>query len=158
MLRKIFIACLALSALTFSGCGEGGQQDAAQNEKTQLVLTSVQDFLQALQAREKFRLQRVLHPDAMLTSIDLRGDSMTMKLTPSAEWLDELAYKGPPLIESIENPIVQYSDAMASVWTAYEFRIGEELSHCGHDAFQLVKSEQGRWLISGVTYTMQDCQ
>ena len=158
MLRKILIACLALSTLTFAGCGDGGQQNVADNEETQLVLTSVQDFLQALQAREKFRLQRVLHPDAMLTSIDLRGDSVTMKMTSSEEWLDAMAYKGPPLIERIENPVVQYSEALASVWTAYEFRIGEELSHCGHDAFQLVKSDEGRWLIAGVTYTMQDCQ
>ncbi len=43
---------------------------------------------------------------------------------------------------------------MATVWTKYAFYLGEEFSHCGIDAFQLVRTGGG-WKILNLIDTMQ---
>jgi len=42
---------------------------------------------------------------------------------------------------------------LAQVWTSYKFYTGENFSHCGVNAFQLVKSEIGDWKILHLTDT-----
>ncbi len=37
-------------------------------------------------------------------------------------------------------------DNLASVWTSYQFYVGDKFSHCGVNSFQLVKQESG-WKI-----------
>jgi aryl carrier-like protein len=46
--------------------------------------------------------------------------------------------------------VVQQTDGFANVWTYYDFHLGEELSHCGYDAFQLMVLD-GQWRNLGVT-------
>jgi len=48
--------------------------------------------------------------------------------------------------EGLSNTIIQIDGGIAQVWTDYTFHIGDELSHCGVDAFQLVKLD-GAWKI-----------
>jgi hypothetical protein len=37
---------------------------------------------------------------------------------------------------------VQIDDNLAAVWTEYEFYVGKNFSHCGVNAFQLVKNAE----------------
>ena len=48
--------------------------------------------------------------------------------------------------EKIYNTTIQIDGNIAQVWTDYSFYIGETFSHCGVDAFQLVR-ENSKWLI-----------
>lgn len=48
--------------------------------------------------------------------------------------------------EKIYNTTIQIDGDIAQVWTDYSFYIGETFSHCGVDAFQLVR-ENNKWLI-----------
>ncbi|HUH33176.1 MAG TPA: hypothetical protein VLZ28_04430, partial [Daejeonella sp.] len=41
---------------------------------------------------------------------------------------------------------VLIDDNLASVWTSYQFYIGDKFSHCGVNSFQLVKGKEG-WKI-----------
>ena len=63
---------------------------------------------------------------------------------------------GPAYIERMIDPIVHHEGDFAGVFTAYDFTIGDSLSHCGHDDIQLVRSE-GQWRILGITYTRTAC-
>jgi len=47
---------------------------------------------------------------------------------------------------------IRIDDNMAQVWTEYEFFLGERFSHCGVNAFQLIKQENG-WKIFNLTDT-----
>jgi len=40
------------------------------------------------------------------------------------------------------------------VWAPYDFWIDGKLSHCGTDAFDLIKTEDG-WKIAGGVYTLE---
>lgn len=49
---------------------------------------------------------------------------------------------------------IDIDGALASVWTKYAFYAGKQFSHCGVDAFQLFKTEEG-WKIIQITDTRQ---
>ena len=60
--------------------------------------------------------------------------------------------------EKIYNTTIQIDGNIAQVWTDYTFYLGSLFSHCGVDAFQLVK-EEGFWRIISLmdTRKKEDC-
>ena len=52
------------------------------------------------------------------------------------------------------DPVVHVRGSLAMVWTPYEFWIKGKTSHCGIDAFELVK-EQGTWRIGNAMWTVE---
>ncbi len=48
--------------------------------------------------------------------------------------------------ERISNVVIQIDDLLAQVWMDYSFYVDETFSHCGVNAMQLIKSENG-WKI-----------
>ena len=49
--------------------------------------------------------------------------------------------------EKIWNTKVNVDEGIAQVWTDYAFYVGTDFSHCGVDAFHLVKDASGNWKI-----------
>ena len=45
-------------------------------------------------------------------------------------------------------------DRVAQVWMPYDLYVGSTWSHCGVDAFTLMKSE-GHWRVAALTYTIE---
>ena len=60
--------------------------------------------------------------------------------------------------EKIWDMVVQVDGDLATAWMNYAFFLNDQLSHCGVNAFQLVKLD-GSWKITQVidTRRMQDC-
>jgi hypothetical protein len=54
--------------------------------------------------------------------------------------------------ERIYAPEVRIDGNLATVWTFYTLHVGERFSHCGIDAFQLLKLPAG-WKIVAVADT-----
>ena len=52
------------------------------------------------------------------------------------------------------DPVVHVRGSLAMVWTPYEFWVNGKTSHCGIDAFELVK-EQGTWRIGNAMWTVE---
>jgi len=48
--------------------------------------------------------------------------------------------------ETIKSYSIQVDGPMANAWTAYEFHVNDNFSHCGVNSFQLVKQED-TWKI-----------
>lgn len=57
--------------------------------------------------------------------------------------------------EVIHEYDVRIEQHLASVWTTYSFYVGDDFSHCGVNAFQLVRTDQG-WKILNITDTRSD--
>ena len=57
---------------------------------------------------------------------------------------------GQPKVQVLNEPIwnqkIQIDDNLASVWVDYAFYVDDQFSHCGVDAFHLVKLD-GQWKI-----------
>ncbi len=60
--------------------------------------------------------------------------------------------------EKIYNTTIQIDGDIAQVWTDYSFYLGETFSHCGIDAFQLVR-KNNKWRIINLmdTRRKEDC-
>ncbi len=71
---------------------------------------------------------------------------------------------GTPHRESWSEPIwdvkIQVDGHLAQVWASYAFYLGKKFSHCGVDAFQLFKDNDGKWRIFFLADTRhtEDCQ
>ena len=163
MIRFKTISWAALAVFTtfgLVGCGNTQGEAASLTEQSMeegAILAAVQGLFQALEARDANRLSFSLREDALFTRIDVRGDTLMTKSVSCSDFIASVSVEGPPLIERMQDPVVHQSGDFADVWTAYTFHVGEDLSHCGHDAIQLVR-EDGRWRILGVVYTVDDCQ
>ena len=59
---------------------------------------------------------------------------------------------GPPWNEPIYDPEIRIDGRVATVWTWYDFLLGDKWSHCGIDAFQLAKLADG-WKITQLVDT-----
>lgn len=59
-----------------------------------------------------------------------------------------------PWSEPIWDTKIEIDGNLAQVWTKYAFYVGKKFSHCGVDAFQLVK-EDGKWKIFHLADTRQ---
>ena len=57
-----------------------------------------------------------------------------------------------PYIEKILSYDIQVDENLAQVWTSYTFYVGETFSHCGVNAFHLMKTKEG-WEIISITDT-----
>ncbi|SRR5258706_594355 len=61
--------------------------------------------------------------------------------------------------EMIWNEKILIDGNLAQVWTNYAFYLGKKFSHCGVDAFHLVKGTDGNWRIFHLadTHQKEDC-
>lgn len=105
------------------------------------VLVVVDQLFAAMKRHDTTAMRALLHPEARLTSA-----GATVRVESVAGWLSAVARGTAPYDERIRNPVVQVDGGLASLWADYAFYVGERLSHCGVDAFHLVKTAQG-WRI-----------
>jgi hypothetical protein len=57
--------------------------------------------------------------------------------------------------EAVWDTRIQSDGNLAQVWEKYAFYVGNRFSHCGVDAFQLFKDNDGKWKIFFVADTRQ---
>jgi hypothetical protein len=56
--------------------------------------------------------------------------------------------------ERVRDPEVRIEGTLATVWARYDFSIGDQFSHCGTDAIQLLRTS-ARWKIVSLADTFQ---
>jgi hypothetical protein len=85
-----------------------------------------------------------------------REGKPVLRVTPIDRFIQAIAGAPPEttLDERIFDVEVRQDANLATVWTRYSFYAGAQFSHCGFDAFQLFKSEQG-WRIIAIADTQR---
>ena len=98
-------------------------------------------------------LTAILHPDILMRSVEHSADGERSASTSTlAGMVARLEAEGPRMTERMWDPEVRISGDLAMVWTPYDFYVGEDLSHCGADAFILMR-EGGDWQITSLSWT-----
>lgn len=126
-------------------------QSAASDEAE--VLAVLEALFDGMRAADSAAVRSTLHPDARLARVvdgesgpALQAETMDGFLsaigTPHEETWDERTW----------DPEVRIDGRLATVWVPYAFYLGEALSHCGTDAFQLYKAAEG-WKIFQIADT-----
>ena len=127
---------------------------AAPTDERRAVLATVQEFFDALAAKDEKRLMATVVPDGRISAQRTRDGKVQLRTQGWAEWSKSVAQTKETLEEHMHDPKVRVSGSIASVWTYYTFRRNGAFSHCGIDNFDMAKLD-GRWRIVNISYTVE---
>ena len=147
-MRSIRIALVA----TFAALPPlAGAQTTAPDERA-AVLAVVQRLWDGMKARDTSLVRSVFDSAAVLSRVANRNGVATVQYTPISRFIEALGRATEEWNESMYSPEVRIDGALATVWTEYDFHLGTQFSHCGVDAFQLLKTGDG-WKIVALSDT-----
>lgn len=158
-MRLPSVIVLTSVVLTLS-CASGTEAPEPQDSVDEMaVLAAVQGFFDTMTSRDAEGARAVLDPDGDFVSVRWNdaGERMVRR-SSNEDYLRSLATDTEEYVERMWEPEVWVHGPIAMVWTAYDFHIDGRFSHCGIDAFQLLRTTEG-WMITGGTYTVErvDC-
>lgn len=132
---------------------------AAQTPEAE-VRATVDRLFDGMRAGDSTVVRSVLHPTARLLSVDVRDGAPRIQAVPIDRFV---AAVGAPhdqvWDERIRNVEIRVDDRLATAWMDYAFYLGDTLSHCGVNAFQLFRAPEG-WRIVQIADTRrsQGCE
>jgi hypothetical protein len=139
------LLCVLLCATTYAQAPS--ERDA--------VLKAVQTFFDTMTARDVEGARKILQPQGRFHAMRMRDGKPEVRGFSNEEYLADLAAASKTRMqERIWNPEVRISGTIATVWAPYDFWIDGKFSHCGVDAFDFVKTEDG-WKLTGGVYTLE---
>lgn len=118
------------------------------------IKTVITQIFDGMRAADSSAVAKLLHPEVTLQSVGYDKEGKPVFKTDKAQaWLDAIAsYPAGTLDERLYSMVIEIDEPLATAWTEYSFFVEGKLSHCGTNAFQLFKSEQG-WLVHHITDT-----
>lgn len=112
----------------------------AQDAERTAVLATVQKVFDAMHSRDTALLRQAFDTSARLAGVSTRG-APAVRLTAPAAFGSAIASApaGDVWNERIFDPEVRIDGDVAQVWAYYTFHRNKTFSHCGVDAFMLLK-------------------
>jgi hypothetical protein len=127
---------------------------SAQSEE-EAILDSVQSFFDGLAERNVDKLSSVLLSDGIFISVrEQEGAEWVVRSEAVRMLLESITGREDSLFERMWEPEVLIHGRIAVVWTPYDFYVDKKFSHCGMDAFNMVKTDTG-WKIASALYTVE---
>jgi putative lumazine-binding protein len=113
----------------------------AQDPETVKILTTVRKVFDAMRTRDTALLSQAFDTSARLLGINNRGATPVVTLTSAAQFgaAFSRAPAGDVWNERIFDPEVRIDGTVAQVWAYYTFHLNAKFSHCGVDAFMLLR-------------------
>lgn len=124
------------------------------HSEEQSVIAAVEQFFKALETRDAKLVRDILMPEGVVYSVRDEGGGKTIRATNHQQIIDSFASSTEKMLERIWDPKVLIHKEIAVVWAKYDFHREGKFSHCGVDAFNLIKTPEG-WKISGIFYTVE---
>lgn len=118
------------------------------------VVAAVNEFFHAMTARDTAALARVQFADGILYAARVQGDSVGVHRGTLEGFAQQLVGLKETYVERMWEPTVLVHGPLAVVWASYDFHRNKTFSHCGVDAFTLLRSPTG-WKIATVSYTTE---
>lgn len=145
--------CVTLGTLLLAlASGAGAQTSAAVPDEREAVLAVVQRLWDGMRMRDTALVRSVFDSSAALTRVATRNGEARVQVTPVAGFVEALGRASEAWNERMFAPEVRIDGSLATVWTEYDFHLGSQFSHCGVDAFQLLKTSAG-WKIVALSDT-----
>ena len=118
------------------------------------IVAVVEQLFTGMRTRDTVLLAQLLDPDAQFVSVRAVDGEQVVRRTSVATFLRSIATAGDTLHERMWQPEVRVDGELATLWAPYDLYIGSRFSHCGYDAFHLVK-RNGGWWITAIAYTVR---
>lgn len=134
--------------LTFCTLNLAAQDDEA------AIKGAVNSLFEYMRKGDTTMLRKAFAPTAVLQTIAKNGEG---KITVRTDAINDFIISiGQPHTEVYDERInfgtILIDADLASVWTPYKFYVGEKLSHCGVNSFQLVRINS-KWKIQYIIDT-----
>jgi hypothetical protein len=162
-MRRISIAVSALALFLVSASANaqatghaGHAAPTVSAGDTAGVLAALNQLITALKAKDSLGMRTVLHEQARFTLLRPAPEGGVRVAIFDAQTFPRLVSgpNSPSLDEPIRNLRVTIDADLATVWAEYQVRIDGRVSHCGYDAFDLVR-QGGVWKILNVADTFR---
>ena len=131
-----------------------GANAQPQDAEKAAVLETVQAFFDTMTAGDVEGARRILQPQGRFHAMRMRDGKPDVRTFTNEEYFAQLQASKQKMRERMWSPDVRIRGLIATVWTPYDFWIDGKFSHCGIDAFDLIKTEQG-WKLAGGVYTLE---
>jgi ketosteroid isomerase-like protein len=144
------------AALLMAACANSAPTlPAAASTEEAAILETVERFFAAMAAQDTAAYGAVTVPEAMTFSVRVSAEGAgPVRARTHAQHMAALAASSQPWQEQLWDPVVMVHGPIALVWTPYDFRLGGEFSHCGIDAFELMKIN-GAWKLTNAAWTAE---
>ena len=140
-------------AVMLAGMACAALQAQPQSEE-KAVVAVVQRLFDAMASRDSAAAHSVLIAEGRYFSVREDGAQVALGGAAHREFAERLASGKEEMRERMWNPKVLIHGRIAVVWTPYDFHRNRKFSHCGVDAFNLIKTSEG-WKIAGFVYTVE---
>src|SRR5262245_22728226 len=128
---------------------------AQQTEDQKAVLSAIETLFNALKPADTAGMRAVMHPQGRIVQTGTREGVPFARVNALNDFLTSIGNaKGRGLEERIYNPEIRIDDNLAVAWVYYDFRVGGQISHCGVDAYHLVRTAEG-WRILEIVDTQR---
>lgn len=128
----------------------------AQHNKTD-ILNPIKSMFNGMRAGDSTMVRSAFYPDASMYSSYTNKEGKKVVRKGSLEKF--VTAIGTPHDEVWDEQIFSYrveqDGTLASVWTEYTFYLGDKMSHCGVNTFQMVDTDSG-WKILNITDTRRN--
>lgn len=144
---------IALAGVLFLTPGMAAAQTAADTAAIVQVTTNIFD---AMRKRDTTLLRSAFAPDAQLITVGTARDGTPrISMDKPQSFVEAVSQPSDSVWdERTYNTEVRINGRLATVWMEYDFYLGQQFSHCGVDAFQLAKYQEG-WKVVTLADTRQ---
>ena len=152
MRMSLLVSCCVLALAEGAANAQTAATAAAAvaaDKKT--IVAVVQKLFDAMAAKDGAAAASVLLPEGRFF-VPREGEEP--RTFTGKEFADRVPMEKGTVLERFWDPEVRVRGSIATIRTPYDFWFDGKFSHCGIDAFDLVKTADG-WKISGGTYTVE---
>lgn len=153
-MRRLLLASLAVAS---AACARTPATQApaplASTADSTAVVGTLTRMFDALRVKNVAAFQAEFHPAARFTLLRparAGSDSVIVAVLSLAQFVQAaMGPNGNGVDEPIRNVRVAVDGALASAWAEYQVRANGKVTHCGYDAFHLVK-QGGAWKVLNI--------
>ncbi|MDQ4079560.1 MAG: nuclear transport factor 2 family protein [Gemmatimonadota bacterium] len=146
------VSRLSIGVLTALLAVPAAAQTTTTPDERAEVLAVVQRLWDGMKARDTAMVRSVFDTAATLSRVVNRNGVASVQYTPISGFIEALGRSTEEWNETMYSPEVRIDGPLATVWTEYDFHLGTRFSHCGVDAFQLLKTSAG-WKVIAISDT-----
>lgn len=145
---------LPLMLVALAGCARTPAARPAPGPADAEVVAVAQRLFDAMRTRDTAAIRGLFTPQGRVIGMGQQGGEVVYRDRGVGEFIASVAASQEALIERMWDAEVRISPPLATLWAPYDFHRGDQFSHCGFDAFQMVRVN-GEWRITALSFTMQ---
>ena len=137
-MKKVLLVIFCL-VYSFSSSAQTGETDA--------IKATINGLFDAMRKGDSTELRRAFAPKSILQTIVKRNGVTEVRSESPDSFIKAIGTPHEKVYdERITFDNILLDGNLASVWTSYQFYLGDQFSHCGVNSFQLVKLSEG-WKV-----------